>query len=461
MEGKVRSLLKVLTSFLFLSLSSVYGEEVTIEKIGSIPIEGGIYYMMNYEGKLWINTGERECSEETTENGYYICKTKIAVVNPETGEKKELWADGTISVSMSGAPVFGIIDGYVLMGNTLFDPNTLSIAAKVENCDKVCPWSETIYASDNKVFYMDDNTLRIFEFTKEPNGNYTYNEEISFSFSDICSEDAIIESVGNSFLAVKCDNTISIWKYKEGSLLKVGSDFLEGQNIILGENGFAILKSTNWDDWTSYYEFYKLLDEDEATTNNGLDYKKVGEYSINCSRPPKLFFEEGIGICDTEENGFLIFDIYNGTEIYKYTEEESNIWEVTPYNENYIAIGGWLASLNGTGGIEWFKINIENVLGTEEETQTEESENTITFFLKEGWNLVGTSYPLNISYFNKPEVLTVWKWTENSWQFWSPEPSLMEIAQSYGLAPITEINANEGFWVKTTTQVSIPVEKLQ
>jgi len=82
---------------------------------------------------------------------------------------------------------------------------------------------------------------------------------------------------------------------------------------------------------------------------------------------------------------------------------------------------------------------------------------TLLFSLNEGWNLKGTSYTISISSFNKPEVVAVWKWAGNSWQFWSPDPSLMEIAQTYELEPITKINAYEGFWIKTTAQVGISV----
>jgi len=102
---------------------------------------------------------------------------------------------------------------------------------------------------------------------------------------------------------------------------------------------------------------------------------------------------------------------------------------------------------------------------TNSTNSTDTSTNTITlsFSLNEGWNLKGTSYPINVSSFNKPEIVAVWKWKENGWQFWSPNQSLMEIAQTYGLDPITELNANDGFWVKTTAPVniSIPIEETQ
>jgi outer membrane protein assembly factor BamB len=65
-----------------------------------------------------------------------------------------------------------------------------------------------------------------------------------------------------------------------------------------------------------------------------------------------------------------------------------------------------------------------------------------------GWNLKGVGQD---SKANKLSVLgtvkTVWKWTGNSWQIWSPDETIVNLISSYGIETIETISKGEGFWV--------------
>jgi hypothetical protein len=80
-----------------------------------------------------------------------------------------------------------------------------------------------------------------------------------------------------------------------------------------------------------------------------------------------------------------------------------------------------------------------------------------TYSLVKGWNLIGTSYPIDITIFNKAEIISVWKYSGNCWLFWSPNQHLMDIASLYGLLPLSNIDAGSGFWILTSESVTLEV----
>jgi len=54
-----------------------------------------------------------------------------------------------------------------------------------------------------------------------------------------------------------------------------------------------------------------------------------------------------------------------------------------------------------------------------------------------------------LSEFNKfGTVSTIWKWTGNSWQIWSPDANITSLIGGYGISTIQSIEKGEGFWVK-------------
>jgi len=85
------------------------------------------------------------------------------------------------------------------------------------------------------------------------------------------------------------------------------------------------------------------------------------------------------------------------------------------------------------------------------------STTTSSLHLNKGWNLKGSSHTIDIAALDKPEIVAVWKWADNKWLFWSPNPSLRDIAEQYGFDLITQINAYDGFWVKATNRVEVPI----
>jgi hypothetical protein len=83
-----------------------------------------------------------------------------------------------------------------------------------------------------------------------------------------------------------------------------------------------------------------------------------------------------------------------------------------------------------------------------------------TVYLEEGWNLKGSSCSMNVpAVFDKPGIVTVWKWKDDKWQVWSPDESLMEIIEKYVAQGSVEILENiepyDGFWINTNQPVYV------
>ena len=84
---------------------------------------------------------------------------------------------------------------------------------------------------------------------------------------------------------------------------------------------------------------------------------------------------------------------------------------------------------------------------------------TMSIDLSKGWNLVGTSSVIDTEVFKDPDILYLWKWTGNSWLFWSPNPLLSSMAEVYyGIKTFSWILPGEGVWVKSKVRKSISLE---
>lgn len=83
-----------------------------------------------------------------------------------------------------------------------------------------------------------------------------------------------------------------------------------------------------------------------------------------------------------------------------------------------------------------------------------------TVYLEEGWNLKGSSCSMNVpAVFDKPEIVTVWKWKDNKWYVWSPDENLMQVIEKYvaqgNVGILEEIEPYDGFWVYTNQPVYV------
>jgi len=77
--------------------------------------------------------------------------------------------------------------------------------------------------------------------------------------------------------------------------------------------------------------------------------------------------------------------------------------------------------------------------------------------LVQGWNLLGTSYKMDGSIFDRPEIITVWKWdSENgNWMAWSPDEDIRNALQAKGFGVLEEIGAFQGFWVNAKQSIEL------
>jgi|GEM_PF-4033256 len=464
----MRKVMGLVTALLVMGTVSTLAEDFKVEKFKTIPLDCGVYSLFEYGDKLWVNSGSGEYYQV---NGTYVYKTKVCVVDPKTGETKELWANGTTGGNMAGNPVFGVVDGYVLMGNTLFDPKSLTVAGKIVNCENdVCPWVKVGFGNYNilwegfvnsedeeRIFFVDDeNTLRIFSIEKTGEG-YKYEEKANSDLTE-CSGQAEIKDVKGSLVAIACDGITRVYKYEEYGVSGRSLDFVRDENgndfkgtIYFDDEakGFVLEKDGKYVVYEVYYD--------------GQNYwaKKIAEYDApNCSRKPKISFEDEAGVCVTDEGGFLIFDLKTGKELYKYTENGNDIWEVLPFGndtEAYIAMGGWINSINGNG-IQLFKLILSETEG--QQNAPSETENATVIHFNAGWNLKGTSEGVELSELKVPGLKFVWTYRNGEWFFWSPNSDLVDYARDLiGLEIIDSIKPYEGFWVKVDNDVDVVIEE--
>ncbi len=77
----------------------------------------------------------------------------------------------------------------------------------------------------------------------------------------------------------------------------------------------------------------------------------------------------------------------------------------------------------------------------------------------QGWNLKGISFDnVPVSQFQNSNIHSIWKWDGNSWQIWSPDVSINNIIENYGLKSFDTINATNGFWIETLNNLSIEID---
>ncbi|MDP2105863.1 MAG: hypothetical protein Q8J76_07700 [Desulfobulbaceae bacterium] len=81
-----------------------------------------------------------------------------------------------------------------------------------------------------------------------------------------------------------------------------------------------------------------------------------------------------------------------------------------------------------------------------------------------GWSLLGYSggttvkieEEFNDSASNK--IISVWKWSDGSWSFWSPSMSAAEITTyttGKGFSSLSELNPGEGYWINADSQITL------
>ncbi len=80
--------------------------------------------------------------------------------------------------------------------------------------------------------------------------------------------------------------------------------------------------------------------------------------------------------------------------------------------------------------------------------------------LNKGWNLKGVYCDINDvanSNLNNSAISTMWKWDSSHWAAWSPSSAIRQVITSYGLNLFNTIDATDGFWVNTLSNLSIEI----
>jgi hypothetical protein len=248
--------------------------------------------------------------------------------------------------------------------------------------------------------------------------------------------DSVLNEVGNNY-----SSPIYLW-YPSSNCYIERNVFNHSTGISIGTDGdiSVFIRNNVFYQWTTDYAVQNWASYDSSKTvvefNSFLTTDKIAVmlpagYNNAAMNATNNYW----GTTDPEIISSMIFDKNDDLGCSDYIEYEPFLIEPHPDTP----------SLN---------------IGVTNSTTNSTTNSSETFLISclQGWNLKGTSYPIDISIFNNPKIVSVWKWSENGWQFWSPDTSLMEIAQFYGIDLITKINAGDGFWIKASAPVEVPIE---
>ena len=67
--------------------------------------------------------------------------------------------------------------------------------------------------------------------------------------------------------------------------------------------------------------------------------------------------------------------------------------------------------------------------------------------IHQGWNLLGAVCDIQVSQLNNSNIITVWKWVNNSWQAYSPYSYVQSLLKKYKIKTLSTIKRKEGFWI--------------
>jgi hypothetical protein len=178
---------------------------------------------------------------------------------------------------------------------------------------------------------------------------------------------------------------------------------------------------------------------------------KIGEYIAVDSKDTvqilSITFGWNLKALPVKDN-ITVEDIFNVDGINTVWKWKVNSWKIWSPNQSIMNLinnyGIGIIAKISTG--EGFWVNAGKDVSVEINGSEEYGLEVLN--IEPGWNLVGTGKDLTANDFTSlGAVNTVWKWTGNSWQIWSPNSSIMNLISNYGLTTIDKIDAGEGFWV--------------
>lgn len=74
-----------------------------------------------------------------------------------------------------------------------------------------------------------------------------------------------------------------------------------------------------------------------------------------------------------------------------------------------------------------------------------------------GWNLLGAVCDIPRNVFNNPNIISVWRWTGNTWEAYSPNPATQQALNSMGFHQFSNIPRKEGFWINARSNFVLSI----
>jgi hypothetical protein len=342
-------------------------------------------------------------------------------------------------------------DGTIYVGDSSYlyavNPDG-TLKWKFEGC---CFNSSPVIGENGTIYVTDYGDLLAIN----PDGTLKWKFEADFSSysSPAVGKDGIIYvgSKDRYLYAINPDGTLK-WKFRTDEEIYYSSPVIANDGTIyVGSDGnelftylYAIYSTSKGpanSPWPMFHHDVMHTGRAGKTSTNPIN-------SISFS----LSLRKGWNLKGTSYDFSIPTDNNAVVTIWTWRNNEWYVWSGNKQIIKLIKFYGLSMLLNINAG-EGFWINAQK--DSEFKVNTNSNSPISALYIDKGWNLHGVSCPVDISTFDKPEILAVWKWKENSWQFWSPDSSLMELAKEFGLNLMSKISANDGFWIKAAGETTI------
>lgn len=135
----------------------------------------------------------------------------------------------------------------------------------------------------------------------------------------------------------------------------------------------------------------------------------------------------------------------------------NNDWQVTSPNGdlNDTINNSDFSTFSTVNSGEGFWVNIEQDTNI---TLSGETPSNMDLNLKSGWNLVSLKGDSDVNmsqYLTDNSIQIVWKYENNNWQAYSPDPTISNTISNNQITPLTKLNIGDGFWVNSNTDINI------
>ncbi len=333
----------------------------------------------------------------------------------------------------------------------LYDPNMQLVnREELEGYYISNPWgTENIfpYDMDNNIFCIDYQDMtsnanhHFYCYDKELNLKYKFDGEF---LSGVFHDNYFVgNSVGTGEIINLSDNNVKYFAIDNYL------DVMETPNYVIfaGRTG-GIWAATGYeiiiDSWDKFLNFNPSEESIEGIAN----FKFISDKSIGAIFPityNNYLYLIGENFNKNEDYTIIKYKIDDNGTLEKLGEYDLNNYG-DPQNLNVYFSNGSVHFIYGDDN-KIYEINLSN------------NEESFNYNIQKGWNLFGNPFisEISINAFDNDSINTVWKWENNKWKIYSPNPNLTPILEKYNIPKIEQLNSSDGFWVNANNPINITI----